>query len=113
MTREEFDALINNSFQSPFIKEVGYSDWEDVESDYGIEHSGDILANALVMGFGPTPDTFYKQGFHDNLHGLMDPTFVMREDGTPSYEMQIDRGDDNDPKIAIIYRDGVFEMIVL
>ena len=86
--REEFDAKIMTDFRKPFMAGEGYTSWDDVMEDYGFEHAGDLLATCMVMGTrnAPTPDRFYEDGYHDDLHGLMDVTYEVR-DGRPGYVM--------------------------
>lgn len=111
--REQFDAKVLEAFLPPYADETGTDgSFEDAQEYAGFETAGDLLADCMVGGVGPTPDRFYKMGFHDNLHGLMDPEYVVLE-GRPGYKMEVDRSALDAPMIFVFEKDGVFDIEVL
>lgn len=114
--RETFDNRILENFKIPVMSYYDYEcDEERFEQDYGIEHAGDILVEAMINVVGPVPDRFYKtvdgERLYDNLHGLHNPTFDVRK-GKSGYVMEVDRSGWS-PMIFVYLNDDVFEIEII
>lgn len=95
--RADLDRAINAAFRQPLMDNDGYESWNDLMDDYGLEHAGQVLSNAMIVCAGPTPDRFYKadattggERLYDNLCGLENVEYVEHE-GRATYEMDVDR----------------------
>jgi hypothetical protein len=111
--REEFDAKILAAFLPPYAEDTGTDGtFEDAQEYAGFETAGDLLGDCMVGCVGPTPKRFYAMGLLDNLHGLMEVEYAVRN-GRPGYTMRVDRSSLDGPTIFVFEQDGVFDIEVV